>query len=103
EAADAVDPTGPSRGSVRVLRGGSWLIYPGWCRSAYRGASDPDSRNSYLGFRVIADAAPPAAPPYRHRWPRLRAGSGSWRRPRSRMYAPTANPDVSARALRHRI
>jgi formylglycine-generating enzyme required for sulfatase activity len=48
------DPTGPSSGSYRVLRGGSWSYYAGWCRSAYRGGSDPDARYSHHGdgFRL---------------------------------------------------
>jgi hypothetical protein len=37
----------------RVLRGGSWIINPSYCRSADRGRSLPDDRNSYLGFRVV--------------------------------------------------
>jgi len=36
----------------RLLRGGSWRSDPRNCRSAYRGYSHPDSRVSYVGFRV---------------------------------------------------
>ncbi len=46
------DPQGPTSGSGRVLRGGSWLNDPGRCRSASRGRGTPDSRHSYPGFRV---------------------------------------------------
>ena len=35
-AAEAVDPSGPSSGSSRVLRGGSWFFYASFCRSAFR-------------------------------------------------------------------
>ena len=47
------DPTGPSRGSLRVHRGGSWgSPPPGYCRSARRDWGTPDSRRNDLGFRV---------------------------------------------------
>ncbi len=48
----AVDPTGPSRGSERVLRGGSWFASAWFCRSAYRSASAPGDRISSIGFRL---------------------------------------------------
>jgi formylglycine-generating enzyme required for sulfatase activity len=48
------DPTGPSTGSLRVIRGGCWGNYAQRCRSAYRGNLDPASRGSSLGFRVIS-------------------------------------------------
>ena len=46
------DPTGPSSGSYRVLRGGDWDDYAGKCRVAYRGNDSPDRRNNYLGLRL---------------------------------------------------
>jgi formylglycine-generating enzyme required for sulfatase activity len=46
------DPTGPSGGSYRVLRGGCWL-HPAWsCRSAARSDIEPGFRYYYLGLRV---------------------------------------------------
>jgi formylglycine-generating enzyme required for sulfatase activity len=36
----------------RLLRGGSWLAYPSYCRSAFRLNSLPDPRSHYFGFRV---------------------------------------------------
>ena len=50
---DVTDPVGPSSGSGRVLRGGSWNYYALSCRSAYRFCG----RSPYfcigdLGFRV---------------------------------------------------
>jgi sulfatase modifying factor 1 len=55
-----VDPQGPPDGTSRVLRGGSWLDYPRYCRSAYRGALDPADRWHVVGFRVtLASAAAP--------------------------------------------
>jgi formylglycine-generating enzyme required for sulfatase activity len=37
---------------LRLLRGGSWYIYPAHCRSAYRFDIHPDYRFNDLGFRV---------------------------------------------------
>jgi len=38
--------------SDRVIRGGSWDIYPQFLRSAYRLGSVPAYRDDDLGFRV---------------------------------------------------
>jgi len=46
------DPTGPSSGSDRVYRGGSWLGYARLCRSAIRVNYTPGDRNDFLGFRL---------------------------------------------------
>ena len=48
------DPVGPSSGSYRVLRGGSWGDYGArFCRSANRiGCYGPSHRSYYSGFRV---------------------------------------------------
>ena len=47
------DPQGPSSGSSRVLRGGSWCIGARGCRSAYRDRREPGCRIGSLGFRVV--------------------------------------------------
>ncbi len=39
----------------RVLRGGSWNIYPYWVRSANRFWYNRDTRNYYGGFRMAQD------------------------------------------------
>ncbi len=46
------NPTGPSSGSFRVLRGGSWDSYAYRCRAASRACHTPDYRDGGLGFRV---------------------------------------------------
>lgn len=51
---DATDPTGPDDGSHGVLRGGSWLSDPQYCRSAYRCILAPGDRGLNFGFRVLA-------------------------------------------------
>ena len=40
-------------GSSRVLRGGSWINDPRYCRSAYRVGNNPDNRGFYYGFRLL--------------------------------------------------
>jgi formylglycine-generating enzyme required for sulfatase activity len=50
---DATDPQGPSEGSIRVIRGGSWWYNSDFCRSAERSGDTPDSRYNGLGFRVL--------------------------------------------------
>lgn len=51
------DPKGPSSGTNRVLRGGSWGINPRFCRSAYRFSFMPGFRNVNDGFRLVAPSA----------------------------------------------
>ncbi|MDR0554294.1 MAG: formylglycine-generating enzyme family protein [Treponema sp.] len=46
------DPHGPSAGSSRILRGGSWLSGDKHLRSASRGPSAPASREGIFGFRL---------------------------------------------------
>jgi len=46
------DPTGPSSGSNRVNRGGSWGNDAGNCRSANRVRNEPGNRDNNLGFRL---------------------------------------------------
>ncbi|MBA7534421.1 Formylglycine-generating enzyme [subsurface metagenome] len=47
------DPTGPSSGSYRIDRGGSWNYYSRYCRSANRYDYFPSYRINNLGFRVV--------------------------------------------------
>ena len=49
------DPTGPSSGSSRVLRGGSWSNYAGLCRSAFRHFNFPSFHFLSIGFRVLCE------------------------------------------------
>ena len=46
------NPTGPSSGSNRVRRGGSWSNDAGNCRVSIRFNNDPTYTASYLGFRL---------------------------------------------------
>jgi formylglycine-generating enzyme required for sulfatase activity len=47
----ARNPTGPSSGEYRVLRGGAWGLEPIYAYSLYRGSKYPDKSNIYSGFR----------------------------------------------------
>ena len=47
------DPTGPSSGSSRVLRGGNWITVARISRSACRGHNGPGSRLNIFGFRLL--------------------------------------------------
>ena len=38
---------------IRLLRGGSWYDFPGYCRSAIRLRFRPDDADSLVGFRVV--------------------------------------------------
>jgi formylglycine-generating enzyme required for sulfatase activity len=51
------DPTGPSDGNQRVVRGGSWFDYGYHCRSAERSPIPPDSGYKNIGFRVAMTIA----------------------------------------------
>ena len=50
------NPSGPSSGTSRVLRGGGW--YDNWdrLRVAYRYGLSPDARTSGIGFRCVGGA-----------------------------------------------
>jgi formylglycine-generating enzyme required for sulfatase activity len=50
------NPQGPSSGSYRVDRGGSWDSDAWRCRSAYRSWDSPGYRFSFLGFRLVLAA-----------------------------------------------
>jgi sulfatase modifying factor 1 len=49
------NPTGPSNGSYRVLRGGGWDGFDYFCRVDFRFNFGPGIRASFFGFRVVLD------------------------------------------------
>ena len=53
------DPRGPSSGSFRVIRGGSWNNLAERCRVADRNGNNPGGRDIYGGFRSVL---PPGQP-----------------------------------------
>jgi formylglycine-generating enzyme required for sulfatase activity len=52
------DPPGPTTGSSRVYRGGSWLSPGANCRSAVRNHMAPGQRHSHVGCRVSLRPCP---------------------------------------------
>ena len=46
------NPTGPTSGSYRVNRGGSWSLTATRCRCAFRDGYTPSISDNYLGFRL---------------------------------------------------
>ena len=53
ESSSQTNPTGPSSGSSRVIRGGGWSNHARGCRVSFRSYSTPDFRSSYLGLRLV--------------------------------------------------
>lgn len=59
----AIDPQGPASGSVKVMRGGSFLCHDSYCyryRTAARSSNTPESSSANLGFRCANDDGPAA-------------------------------------------
>ena len=48
----SIDPLGPTNGTLRVARGGSYWEPPANCRSAAREGYSPDKKDQDLGFRI---------------------------------------------------
>ena len=56
QGGSVTDPTGPSGGPHRLVRGGSWYHAASYCRAAYRGLTVPGARGGALGFRLVRTA-----------------------------------------------
>ena len=54
-SAAVTDPKGPSTGTLRVKRGGSWQDIASECRSARRVGVDSNFHNQGTGFRVVVE------------------------------------------------
>jgi formylglycine-generating enzyme required for sulfatase activity len=53
-----VDPSGPSHGTHKVIRGGSYLCHASYCnryRVSARSGNTPDSSTGHMGFRCVKD------------------------------------------------
>jgi len=53
-----IDPKGPSKGHLKVRRGGSWHTWPIYARCSYRNINAPDSRYTLLGARLLREVSP---------------------------------------------
>ncbi len=49
------DPSGPTQGTKRIFRGGSWRSKPTTCRSAAREAALPEDKVDDVGLRIIVE------------------------------------------------
>lgn len=58
-SASVYDPEGPTVGSSRVTRGGTWYAKPQYCRTAYRGSGHESGfTNPTGGFRLVLPQVP---------------------------------------------
>ncbi len=48
------DPSGPSSGRLKVIRGGAWCFHPETLRVSNRCGIDPKLQTGFTGFRVVA-------------------------------------------------
>lgn len=55
---EVTDPTGPSNGSLRILRGGNWQTTPAFA-AAFMRRADPPAALSPTSFRCARTATPP--------------------------------------------
>lgn len=49
---DATDPAGPTTGTMKMNRGGSWFNTDSYCRTANRTIYSPTTRSNTIGFRL---------------------------------------------------
>ena len=52
------NPPGPASGENRVAHGGGWTMTGGVARCAFRSMFLPDTRSSFIGFRVVMEVGP---------------------------------------------
>ena len=57
------NPTGPERGTRRVIRGGSWADDETRLWLARRASRDPQERSDQLGFRIVVKSSIPSGRP----------------------------------------
>ena len=54
-SSESSDPSGPSSGQLRMVRGGSWDNLSKVARSSYRGTSAPGDRSYSFGIRCVGE------------------------------------------------
>ena len=55
-------PVVNDKASEKIIRGGSFMSMPQFCRAAYRGSAEPVTRSNTIGFRVVLATQPPPPP-----------------------------------------
>ena len=58
EPANLKNPSGPTSGTQKIIKGCSWYSPAAYCRGAARGSIDPVTRFDYVGFRCAANLSP---------------------------------------------
>lgn len=53
KAKSVKNPAGPSKGTKKVLRGGSWGVFAQYCRINIRRPEDPNYKTGDTGFRLV--------------------------------------------------
>jgi formylglycine-generating enzyme required for sulfatase activity len=53
------DPAGPTSGTLRIRRGGSWYLYSRFVRVSVRFGGLPGGRYYYIGFRCGGEVFAP--------------------------------------------
>ena len=53
---ESVNPTGPTYGKKRIVRGGNWSNFSQFSRVSYRTLAAPDQKCEHIGFRLVVDA-----------------------------------------------
>ena len=61
-SSSVTNPTGPTSGSGRVVRGGSWYRDAKYCRSAHRTLDPPHYESYFHGFRLVLVLSVPKLP-----------------------------------------
>jgi len=59
QSAAAHDPSGPTTGQEKVLRGGSWIVDSKLLRVSDRYSYKPDARSDFFGFRCVWEPRSP--------------------------------------------
>jgi formylglycine-generating enzyme required for sulfatase activity len=52
-SASVTNPTGPTIGTLRLLRGGAWYGNSNLCRGSQRDGDNPNDADGDVGFRVV--------------------------------------------------
>lgn len=53
ENMNSIDPVGPTEGTLKVIRGGSWSSTVKQLSSSYRSSYEPSETSEYIGFRYV--------------------------------------------------